>query len=257
MKVKILIVPLALVIALALMVWLVYPAYSNMRAQKKVLEDKNLQVIDLEQKDQKVKELTSILSANPEKQTIVMKFLPDSQKEEEIFKSLNEIASQEGVSVSGISVSKPKAETLPLEAVAAVSVANDSSTPVTNPISVFKSKSIKFTADLNLYGSYEKIKNVINKIYNLNRFNRTVSLDISHSNSQDKEEISDNLQADLVLEFNYLNMEKIDSVADINNEIIASGRFNMSVADEIQKNKNTNISDIILDSAGKNNPFLP
>lgn len=267
MKVKILIVPLVLVASLAFMIWLVYPAYSDMRIQQGELKKQNSQVADLEGKDQKVKELTSVLNGNVEKQAIVIKFLPSSQKEEEIIKSLNEIASQEGVSVSGISVSEPKTETAPLEIVPPTSYVPSASSVsavdngtdqllASNPAPA-RSKTIKFETELNLYGSYDKIKNVINKIYNLNRSNQVTNLTISHSGGGGEKEIADNLQADLTLEFSYLEMGKIESVVDMNNKILASGKFDMAVADEIQRIKNTDVSSVNLDSSGKTNPFLP
>jgi hypothetical protein len=267
-KVKILIIPLVLAIALALVVWLIYPAYLNMNVQKKALENKNLQVSDLTQKEQKVKELMSSLNASAEEQAVVMKFLPGSQKEEEIIASLNDIASQEEVSVSGISVSKPKIEAPPLESIAAsippapslaavgqtegdnASQASDSAPPNI-------AKTIKFQAELDLYGPYEKIKNVINKVYSLDRFNRAVSLEISHSDSESGKENTDNLQANLALEFNYLEMAKMETVADMNNKILTLGKFDMSVVDEIKKNRSTPISSMDINSTGKANPFLP
>jgi hypothetical protein len=255
MKVKILILPLALVIALSLMVWLVYPSYLDMQIKKKALDDKNIQVSDLDQKNQKVKDLMGTLNANADKQVVVMKFLPESQKEEEIIASLNELASGEGVSVSGISISKPKIEVLPLEVVAMENQPSETSAGLVSPS---REKVINFDTNLSLYGNYEKIKNVIDKVYNLSRFNRITNLKISSSTIANKDgSASDNLQADMILGFNYLEMEKIGSVADVNNKILSSGRFDMSIVDEIQKNKNTPVSLVNLDSLGKANPFLP
>lgn len=253
MKVKILLIPLVLVTSLALCIWLVFPAYFEMQSRKKQLEKENSQVADLEQKKQKVEELMSSLNENADKQALILKFLPDSRKEEEIIRNLNEIVSQEGLSVSNISVHKPKADaSLSGSAVNLENTQNSASSKAES-----QSKIKKFEVDLNMAGGYDKINNAINKINALKRFNRAVKLKIGKLVDKNNQEIGDSLQANFVLEFNYMEMEKIESVTDTNNQIFSSGKFDISAVEKIQKLKNTEVLSVNLETSGKNNPFLP
>lgn len=250
MKVKILLVPLALVLSLGLCVWFVFPAYHEMRNQMNQLKKEKLQLSDLTQKEEKVKVLMSSLNENADKQSLVLKFLPDIRKEEEIIKNLNEIVTQEGLSVSNISVHKPK--TVVEEAIIP-EIEQSSESLVLNSAP----KINKFEVSLNIAGEYEKINNAMNKINALKRYNEVSGLKISKILSEKDTEATNNLKANFTLDFVYMDMEKIESIEDTNNPIFTTGKFNLSAIEKIQKLKNTEVLSVSLDATGKNNPFLP
>jgi predicted DNA binding CopG/RHH family protein len=246
MKVKILLVPLFLVISIILVIWLVYPAYIDLKLKNKELSEVKNKVSDMDLKLQKTIKLMSTLNENTEEQRIIYDFLPDSQKEEDVIDSLNNIASSEGVSIAALSVERPKVSLKSIQTTEENSLGNKGFTP--------SAKIKNFEVSFKILGNYEKIKNVIKKINQAKRFNEINYFAIAKNNGQ--EASSELLSLNLIMNFNYL--EKIKSVSLVDNKIFSSGKFNTAtLLEDLAKYRAGYVSRLTVGETGKSNPFLP
>lgn len=162
MKLKILVAPSLLAIAVILVVWLVTPRYFDDKLKR---DDLKRETANLEMAKSKVAKANALmvdLGANADKQAVVFSFLPEEQQEEEIINDLNNIASAESVSIKNLSLVK-SLETTPVVTESPEGIAE-------NP------KLTKdFNVDFTVIGAYDKIKNVVDKLYKLKRFNKISS----------------------------------------------------------------------------------
>ena len=211
MKLKILLVPFFLVLAVGLVVWLVMPSYYDDNLKRQDLKNETDRLETATKKTEKVDKLMKDLSANADKQTTLFSFLPEKQQDEEIINDLNNIASSEGVSIANLSLAK---------SIGAPSVEN--TTEVKSNISA-----TNFNMDFTIVGAYDKIKNVMDKLARLKRFNKVSALAITKTttkNEKGEEVAGNNLQAKLTLSFSYL--KKADA-ATINDTIFSQEGFDM------------------------------
>jgi len=258
MKVKLLPLPLLIVSCIAIMVWFVYPSYTNgvdgVKEQRQILATEKKKKTEAQEKAGNVSRMMAQLESNKTDQATVMNFVPENLKEEEIIDNLNFIASNEGLSVVELSV-KPRI----------IMTQSDTVDVQGNPIvdaNQIQSATVKpkeYDVDFSVVGNYEKIKNVFEKIYKLGRYNVVESLEIKKQETQEsqgkKNEPSDNLVANAHLKFNIVR--KSDRVVNINDAVFSETGFNFEVAQMIKNKKNIEILKMSIDQSGRNNPFLP
>jgi Tfp pilus assembly protein PilO len=112
MKLKLLLMPSIIALSIILLIWLVYPAYSNdtdgLKERYNQLGLEKEKLSDIENKSLNIAKLSSDLSALSEDREFIEKFLPENIKEEEIIDNLNFLANSSGLSVLDISVEKLK-----------------------------------------------------------------------------------------------------------------------------------------------------
>jgi len=114
-----------------------------------------------------------------------------------------------------------------------------------------------FVVELGVTGNYAKIKDLLGKIAALQRFNSIASLKINKVQNSDPkadDSASDNLQADVSLNFNY--MAKSDAVVNLDNAIFSSNNFDMSVVDNIKSTMTTVVNGLTVGPQGVTNPFV-
>jgi Tfp pilus assembly protein PilO len=253
MKVKLLLPPLVIVICIGLMVWFVYPAYTNdvdgIKEKRQQLAEENKKLAEVKEKVANISRLAAQLESEKENRPTIMSFVPDSRKEEEIMDNLNFISGNGGLSVVGLNI-KPISK----EAV----VPNP--TP-TNPVEAVPEvvKPSDFAAELTVVGSYENIKNMLEKVYRLERFNAvkiaTIEKAEVQSEGKNVSTATDSLRATISLNFNLLR--KQGRVIAITDPAFSLSSFDMSVAKTIREKKSVEILPMIIDQAGRVNPFIP
>ncbi|MFA6048077.1 MAG: hypothetical protein WCV59_05570 [Parcubacteria group bacterium] len=263
MKVKILLPPLIIVSCIALMVWLVYPAYTNgvdgwKEKRDKLTSEKN-NLDDAQKKAENVSRMVAQLGSNKVDQDTIATYIPDELKEEEIIDNLNFIASNEGLSVVKLSV-KPETvvqQEVPTDMsgnpVVDVSGGNPSAT---EDVTV---KAKNYNVEFSVVGNYEKIKNVLDKVYKLKRYNSFKTLEIAANETPGadgkKAAPTDSLKADMILSFDVL--KKFSQTVSMNNPIFSQTSFDMKVAQEIRDKKSVDVLKMSIDQAGRTNPFIP
>jgi hypothetical protein len=241
MKTKVLLVPFLLVLGIVLIVWSVLPSYYDDKSKREELKNENNRLDEVRKKVEMSSKLMNDLATKADKQEVLFSFLPEKQEEEEAINDLNNIASMEGVSIKNLTTVKAPASGL--------KTSSDNSSKEEGS---FKNQSMSFYMDFTLIGEYGKIRNVINRLNNLKRFNKTSSLTISKVVGE--EEIAgNNLQAKIILAFYYL--KKADAV-NISSSIFNKETFDMSPVEKINNLRTMNVLKIGSVPSGRDNPFL-
>jgi Tfp pilus assembly protein PilO len=259
MKIKLLLPPLLIVMCIAIMVWFVYPAYTNgsdgIKEKRQTLAGEKKKMSEAQEKSNNVSLLMAQLENNKVDRDTILTFVPDNPGEEEIIDNLNFIATNEGLSVINLSIkSAPAASPTEIGT-------SEAGVPITdiNPVQASIVKPKEYNVDFSVVGNYEKIKNVFEKIYKLGRFNAAESLNIEQQGTQtgsDKKSVSeDNLVVIAQLKFNAL--KKSSQTISINNPAFAEKSFNLETAQAIRNKKSVEVLKMNIDQAGRSNPFLP
>jgi Tfp pilus assembly protein PilO len=264
MKVKILMVPLLIAIIVGLLIWLIYPLYSNgtdgVKEKYFQLKKEKQQIANIENKKQNAESLSSQLSSASEKE-ILYNFVPENIKDEEIIDNLNFLASSKsGLSVLSLSVRQPEAESIS-ENLSASGISADSNVlPIADPGQLLPTpmpQPRNVRANLKVIGSYVNIKNFLISLNSLKRYNGLSSLSIGAA-SENKEENSSNLlRAEMEINFNILEKVKFSQGFGINEELFSSDQLNLEIISAIKDKKNTDILKLNVETQGRVNPFLP
>lgn len=235
MKSKVLLMPSIILVVIIFTIGIILPKIFETKTFYVALKDAKKELDSTMQKVEKANELSQTLIANTEKQNILTRYIPLKEQEEDAINNLDMLAYTEGLALTKLSPA-PKNEILALQ---------DASDNL-----------IKISGiNMAVVGNYGKIKTLLEKIKGMQRFNKILSLKISKVIIPNQDNAnSDQLQADMVLGFGYLN--KV-TVVNVNSDILNSGKFNMSVVDKITNNAKTNFSEITPGQAGKTNPFIP
>ncbi len=257
MKVKILIVPLLISIMIGIVIWLIAPDYFAMQDARKNLKAEQDKLRNIKEKSVKAASLKAELAQVSDQVDIVLKYVPPAKQEEEMINSLYSLATAEGLSVSKLSVMPEEKKFAPIPAVEPV----EAGAALEAGLAAVPAKPVPENFQINMIvsGNYEKIRAFFNKLSKLRRFNNAASLKIAEaktSRSGESPAPADALQAELFLDFKYF---KKDNPAGVNadSNIFASGKFDMSAVSDIRSGMDTEILGIVIDSAGKNNPFSP
>lgn len=265
MKVKLLLIPLFVVIIIALMIWVVVPAYFDLKTEQANLKNAQAKLADVQAKSAQSASLVQSLESKTDQRATLLKYLPDKEQEEDVISSLNSMAGQAGLAILSLSVSvqENNANLAPVEPVSATNylpAPNQAVTdgPPTQNISVTNVPTV-VNVDFKVVGSYEKIKSLIERFPALKRFSEISKITIKKSTAAAAEGQqavnSQDLEADMVLSLNYL--KKIDSVANIDGKIFSSGDFDMSVIKQIGDKTYVDVSKVSSDAGARGNPFLP
>lgn len=253
MKLKILLVPFFLALAIGLAVWLVMPKYYDDKLSRSELKNEQTKLEDAQKKVSVANKLMVELSAKADKQETLFSFLPEKQEEEEIINDLNNIASMESVSIKNLTLIKSAGSSPAPVQPAPVSETDGNSIVIEAPAL----QSSNFNMEFTVIGAYDKIKGTVDRLYKLKRFNKISSLNISKAaakNAAGEEVPSDNLQAKIVLSFNYL--KKADAAA-ISSSVFNRDSFDMSIIDKINSLKTIDVLKVSGVASARSNPFLP
>ena len=256
MKLRILLVPFFLVLAIGLIVWLVMPKYYDDQFERTELNNEKTRSEDMQKKAAMAEKLMVELSANADKQETLFSFLPEKQEEEEIINDLNNIAAMEAVSIKNLTLVKSAGSAVSAPAPVSAPVPGTEGTE-TPAVGVNASQSSTFNIDFTISGNYAKIKNVIDRLFKLKRFNKVSSINISKvsvKNEKGEEIPSDNLQAKIMLTFNYL--KKADAIS-ISSGVFTQESFDISVINKINSLRTIDILKINAAPSARSNPFLP
>lgn len=262
MKLKVLLFPSLVVIIIVLMIWVVYPAYSNgldgLKEELKELEVEKEKLADISSKIENVSSLSSQIEADSEEKSVLFKYLPESAKEEEIIDNLNYLSGKEDVSVYDLGVSRVKTtEVIP------GTITLGEAEGLIPPVSDFPASGLpevpwptasKLEVNISVTGKYDSIKNMLNKIYGLGRFNQVSNIEIKKSTETDKG-MGDNLEFSAVLSFNFL--KKVSNLSNLSNAIFSSKSFDTQIISDIENQKSTDILNLEVGPTGKSNPFFP
>jgi hypothetical protein len=266
MKIKLLLAPLLIVTTIFLLIWVVYPAWSNgtngVREQRETLRIEREKLSNLEGKDRNVETLYVDMKNNLDKYDIVKKFIPENVNEEEIIDNLNYLASAQQTSVAALVVEQPAAPVAgmseieasegnvqPMDPVLGVQ-------PVDAALQVQKVTPRDFQVNYSVVGSYENVKALFDKIQRLDRFSKVISLTVGKLKTDGGQGGDSNvLKADAVLQFSFLKKEK--TLSNVNDPIFLQSKFDFRSIAKLQEARNVGGLKLELGEMGKTNPYTP
>lgn len=255
MKVKILLAPLLIVSTIAILVWFVYPLYTNgvdgVSEKRLELSNERNKLSKMEGKNKLIEKLSADISSRKDYKDILYQFLPESIREEEIIDNLNFLATSEGLGVGHLSVLPPISKQT--DASEVLPVADPSSgTDAVLPVVPEAPKSMEIPVELTVVGDYEKMRAIIAKIFALERFNRVESMEIKKP--QLSEDIkSDNLELKMVLYFSL--MKKFNKEVNADDPVFSLSQLDTELIDSITNKKNVDVLKLNIEKSGRPSPF--
>lgn len=265
MKIKLFLAPSLIVIMITMIIWTVYPAYTNgvdgvKEKYRKLKEQKRL-IIDIDNRVGNARKLVVDLDAAVSDNAVVFDYISKKKEDEKIIDSLDLLARDSSLSVVNISVSEVKsdnassAESPSVSAGAMPAFGADSAIPIQSAV-IAKATPNKLGVDFSVLGSYENIKIIAEKIQKLKRFSKISSLEIK-TQTKDDQSLNESLLANMTLEFNYLKEPSKLADGDINNGIFSSGVFDKSIIEKIKNSRSISVNNVSPGQKGKPNPFIP
>ncbi len=272
MKIKLLLAPSLVVVTIILLIWFVYPAYTNPSAAPAspsvsgstvaggandgakelygALQEERGRLSQADERIAHAKSLFTNIAANGDKKEALYAFIPDSYNEEELIDMLNYLAGKADLSVINISVTPAKEDLSPVEAGAATAAASTPSQTMASMTA--KDVEVNFV----VMGGYDQVKNVIGKIYLLKRFNKLTNVSIIPVTNADGNQDGNILQVNLTLYFNML--KRPAGTVSAENPVFANVNFDMTPIGNIQASKDGEILKLESGPLGTvPNPFLP
>lgn len=257
MKLRILAAPILIILIIMVAIWYVNPAFQDLRIKKAALGAAQTKLEDVREKNRRAGELRENLATKTDQNGALLQYIPAQQKEEEVIANLNALAGAAGLAVYNISIGdiekKEKVAEDPMVQMGDSLLASNAPAVAVQP----KPETKNFKVELGVIGSYGKIKELLGKIAALQRFNSIDSLKITKVKEQvaaADSGTSDNLQADISLNFNFI--DKNNAIVNLDNEIFANGNFDMSVVDEIKSQMTTVVNSLSVGTNGVQNPFV-
>lgn len=271
MKIKLLMVPSIIVLAIVLGVWLIYPTYSNgstgVKDHRDQLQAEKLKLDSILGKSVNSNSLSSQLEALQADRDVLYTFVPVDMKESEIIDNLNKMASDSGLLIYGLSISQPKLEVAPVEAPMTMgSTSLDASSSTGAEVSVVILPKVKnFVSDMQVSGSYEQIKTFLEKV---DVFARYVSVNnvflkkglsttsVSSTDSTTDTASLDVLTANLKLTFDILEKAKL-SDNNVTDPVFSTSSLDTKIISQIKNQYSNAALKLDIGQVGKPNPFLP
>jgi hypothetical protein len=266
MKIKLLMVPSIIVIIITLLIWVIYPAFTNpiggdgVKEKTAELKTERENLASMKGKSETIHALASKLNSSSMStdKGLVMEFLPDSIKEYEIIDNLNYLVLKEELQGLAISVGQP-VSAVPIVQSPDLSGGDSSGLAAQEEPAP---QATTFVVDLTVQGNYDRIKDLFQKIFKLKRYNRVLTLKIEPATDtvkSDNGQITvgpDTLKAAASLEFAFFKESgKFSSASDAS---LSKTEFNQQIMDDIAKLKETPMMPFQpAAQKGKPNPFIP
>lgn len=254
MKIKILMMPLMVIGIIYLSIWVAVPAYSDPEGIKDIqakLAVSNEKLEDINRRIENAKKLANELNLDTPEQKMLFHYLPEKKLNEDVVASMNSMSSDSGVALINFSFKDAANEVRTVEQNLGTTMADgmEMNKAMSSPKNVEPQKTFSrdFIASATVAGDYAKIRSLVDSLAAFKRFNDIDSLSIVNKEGENL------LEASLNIRFKYLDRARLISVID--KEMFKNPSFDMSIADEISKKTNINITKVGIDSAGRTNPF--
>lgn len=248
MKVKILLMPLAIVIAIGLCVWLVYPVYSNgidgVKEKMGQLKDEQGKLNKLKERSSNANSLSAQIEGLSADRNILFEFIPTVPKEEQIFDNLNFLASKSSLAVFGITTSQ-KAKSNSLE---------NLDPALSDSLLVKMPEAENVETAVKMAGGYEGIKEFLVSLEKSSRHSDFSTLEIKKEEAKGEKTDSNVLWFNFDASFNALEEAKV-SEGSINDPAFSENQLDTKTISEIKNKKNTNFFELKVDQKGKANLF--
>lgn len=264
MRLKLLIFPLALVVAVIIVITWVWPEGTTVRESYGELKKNQETLSSIKQKNQNILNLKSQLDQDQDKEKLVIGYLPLDRNEEEIVNGINYLASGASVGLVTVSVEQVKEKesaavvdaTGSKEALFKKGEAMGNASESADPYKLANLKYIK--AKIVATGSYENVKRFVDQLYRMDLSNSVSLLNIykGQKGAQGKsDDTSDSLTAEIEADFGYLPPSKGERVYTA--AVFSQTKFDFSALEKLKSLISQAIPPVEAGEVGKNNPFIP
>lgn len=276
MKVKLLLFPLSIVIALAVGVFWIQPEISSALALRTQDADAMARLAQMDQVIANIDALDRNLAENDGDRQFVEMYLPKTGSDDSIIDEVNFLAGESGIllvstGLKSVSSDIAKAAALQVQAESErAEVASNSPGSLLNTGSV-ASPELVFTksspdarlrsieVSVSALGKYDQIKSFADRLYHANHFQKFVSLDITQKpqgqlGSESASTAPDVLSADMILQFGVLPATVVSSGVLL--DTFRSPAFKVSVVQDLRARVTNELPQLNAVPAERPNPFL-
>lgn len=276
MKVKLLLFPLSIVIALAVGVFWIQPEISSALALRTQDADAMARLAQMDQVIANIDALDRNLAENDGDRQFVEMYLPKTGSDDSIIDEVNFLAGESGIllvstGLKSVSSDIAKAAALQVQAESErAEVASNSPGSLLNTGSV-ASPELVFTksspdarlrsieVSVSALGKYDQIKSFADRLYHANHFQKFVSLDITQKpqgqlGSESASTAPDVLSADMILQFGVLPATVVSSGVLL--DTFQSPAFKVSVVQDLRARVTNELPQLNAVPAERPNPFL-
>ena len=265
MRVKILIFPLVLAGAVAILIAFVWPEWKKVQTLNKEAKASQALLVEVQEKKKNIEKLKAELSRIQDKESFVLSYLPVERSDEEIINGLNYLAANSGVSLAGISVEKPAAAKTVDENTQAASskdviFSKSGDASIMEVSGAVLNPEIRYAKiKINVSGSYENIKNFLDQVYKMEMFNKIISFEVSSSprQSSGQDQSADPSALSVAIEADFGRMPNVIVGKDYSAPIFGRTSFDMAGYEKLESLVARKIPDISVGDKGRSNPFSP
>jgi hypothetical protein len=267
MSLKMIFTPFAILIAIIISIWYIWPLVGEIQIEQKAVEmSKNNLAATINKKGNSEK-LRADLDKNKDKEDFILNYLPGSSSEDKMIDGINYLATDSGLSLINISIEKekitstettPASDTLPGANPTIINNSAGTSLGVDPSLIAQKPKINSINVKATVYGKYDSLKIFLNQIYKMEMFNKINSVSISKAQTESSggETVGDDvLAADIEIKFGYL--PPIHGNGNNPSAVFSKSSFDYSSYSKITNLIARKIPALDEGQKGKSNPFLP
>lgn len=277
MNAKMLLFPLSLVIAIAVGIFWVQPALTEVLDKRATVDTANRNLQQVQTIAENVAVLSRNLDDNADREQLVVTYFPKMQDDERMIDVSNFLASESGILLSSIKMEPVTSELVQsaatrqsaqeeIQEVGEVSPTSAAATAVALSSAltlVQSSPETRMRAEdvtLSVLGRYEQIKMFFEKLYRSNRLNqfRVISIQTpqaSSSQSPDAPTLSpDILQGTFTIRFSFLSPLTLSEGTYV--PVFEKTSFDFKTADELQGMITNTVAPLSVMSSPRPNPFV-
>jgi hypothetical protein len=274
MKIKILVAPLLIVAIIVLLIWFIYPLWTNgSDGIKEKLDSYKIQKdrqAELEKKKEKISTRFQEIESKKNQVDLLYRFLPETMSEEELIDKMQFLASmKQEDAANGWEMGPVKMSVTLSKAIAPIASAEPAATAGQNNAAVLIKKDLtNFDLNFQFLGPYERVRDIVKSINSLKRYNRitkykaTSGIIKREGNvlkwEEPKGEPANGLKVEMTMNYNYFNTGSVGP-ENINDPVFSLDKLEKEIrwdiVDIIQK-KESDIVPLTLSQSGRGNPFV-
>lgn len=251
MRLKVLILPLSLVVAVVLAVFFIKPAFSEVMAARNALKEKTILLENLKSQNQKLQSLKSKWDSLGEEKTLVAAALPETENIDSYVSELFSKAGRSGVLLSDVKIGQqsqsagsskpayicgtaaeeglPQDTSSPETATSPISGKENQIGQTTAAIDCLKAAGISMTAR----GTWEQMLDFFKYLEDMNRISETDSLSLGSGTESGGQPASDLLTANISIN-TFFKPASPKGNATLAQGLAARGNFNQKAIEKLR-----------------------
>jgi Tfp pilus assembly protein PilO len=258
MSAKILFLPVCIIAALAIFIWITKPTYDDLKKEKKELEKKEATLMTLEEKKASLQKAVIEYDSLGSDAVLVLDLLPKNVKADDFVAEISSKAKDSGIALSKIKTSLETSNALAINEVAAMGIDDSGVEGVVNTVLV---KGIEVEASS--FGSYDGFKKFVGLIEGMKRYVDLTKVQIKKVDSEEGAAGHDIVEANISLKIYTLEDDSQVQIASkifANDPIItglSSGTFDKQALDQSKVYVTSTFQFVPnMDGLGKENIFF-